>query len=196
MKGLWGREVWPHGDLVLWPGSFAAPAAAAWPAPHPPPPRACWRRCWPSAAPRQRPGGSRQLPLRACGPCWKRKEPRQVPIEGSPWSPAGTVCPPGGPSPMAKPAGQKRWTAPGALQGPGWASRVRCTPLGDPPKALPPALPVRTSPSSRSVEGEPGDVDGLLGRVGGGGARAWFLGLLQRLRALSRLNPGGRVGGG
>lgn len=79
---------------------------------------------------------------------------------------------------MVKPAGQKRWTAPGALQGPGWASRVPCTLLGDPPKALPPALPVRTSPSSRSVEGEPRAVAGLLGRFGGGRARAWYLGLL------------------
>lgn len=70
---------------------------------------------------------------------------------------------------MVKPAGQKRWMAPGALQGPGWASRVRCAPLGDPPKALPPALPVRTSPSSRSVEAEPRAVDGLLAGGGRGG---------------------------
>lgn len=117
--------MWPHDDLVLWSVSFAAPAAGAWPARRPLPPRACWRRCWLSAAQRQWPGGSQQLQLRACGLCRKRKEPQQVLIKGSPWSPAGTVCPPGGPSLMVKPAGQKRWMAAGALQGLGGASRAR-----------------------------------------------------------------------
>lgn len=83
--------------------------------------------------------------------------------KGSPRSLVGTHCLPGGHSQMVKPARQKRWMAPGALQGSGRASRVRHGPLGGPPKALLPALPVRTSPSLRSVQGEPRSVVGLLG---------------------------------
>lgn len=71
--------------------------------------------------------------------------------KGSPWSLVGTLCPPGGRSLTVKPARQKRWTAPGALQGSGRASRARRGPLGGPPQALLPVLPVRTSPSLRSV---------------------------------------------
>lgn len=96
--------------------------------------------------------------------------------KGSPWSLVGTFCLPGGLSRMVKPARQKRWTAPGALQGLGRASRARCGPLGGPPKALLPALPVRTSPSLRSVQGEPRAVVGLLGGSDAAGALA--LGLL------------------
>lgn len=83
--------------------------------------------------------------------------------KGSPQSLAGTHCLPGGRSRMVKPARQKRWMAPGVLQGSVRASRAQHGPLGGPPKALLPALPVRTSPSLRSVQGLPRPVVGLLG---------------------------------
>jgi hypothetical protein len=80
--------------------------------------------------------------------------------KGSPWSLClrGTLCPPVGPSLMVKPAGQKRWMAAGAQLWPGGASRGLLQPLSGPHKALPPAAPVRTSPSSRSVQSKPGVV--------------------------------------
>ena len=63
---------------------------------------------------------------------------------------------------MVKPAGQKRWMAPGALRGPSEVTRARHALLGGPLKALLPAPPAKTSPSSRSVEGEPRAASGLL----------------------------------
>lgn len=148
------------GDPVLWSVSFAVLVGAR-PAPRPLAPRACWRGCWPPTTPGQRSMGGPQP--RASGACWRRKEPQRVLTRGSPWSLAGTLCLPGGHSQMVKPARQKRWTAPGALQGLGRARRARHGPLGGPPKAHLPALPVRTSPSLRSVQGEPRAVVGMLG---------------------------------
>lgn len=154
--GRWGLM----GDLVLWSVSFAVLPAAR-PAPRPLAPRACWRTCWPPATPGRQPAGGQQP--RAPGACWRRTEPQWVPTQGSPSSLAGPLCFPGGRSLMVRPARRKRWTAPGALQGLGRAPRAPHGPLGGPLRALRPALPVRTSPSLRSVQGEPRAVVGLSG---------------------------------
>lgn len=183
-----GKAPFGEGDVVPRdPGLWSSAALAdAWPAPRPPAPRARWRRRRLPAAPRQRPGGSRQP--RASGSCQRRKGPQQALTKGSPWSLAGTVCPPGGLSLMVKPDRQKRWTAPGALQGPGRASRTGCRPPSGPPRALPPAPPVRISPSSRSVEGSPGQWVGCCWGYGGCSS----LGPPSSVWALSSLSPGGR----
>uniref|UniRef100_A0A4X1VPC9 182 kDa tankyrase-1-binding protein n=1 Tax=Sus scrofa TaxID=9823 RepID=A0A4X1VPC9_PIG len=67
--------------------------------------------------------------------------------QGESLEPGRDPLPSGGLSLMVKPAGQKRWMAPGPLPEPGRASRAR----GGSPRARPPAPPVRISPSSRTL---------------------------------------------